>query len=389
MNRRLRILLICQQDKGDPVHPIPAYRFWRSYFASSFAESGHTLLEVPLVDWALGLTQLPPDQHHHWQQESWSRTLDHLKSEHQRQPIDFVLSYLYPEQVLATAIDEIKSLGIPTVNFFCDNVREFRRVPTEFHPFDLHWVPEFKALSLYSKARLPTIHAPMPCWVAPQDRTVPSIDNGSAVFIGRRDDLRARLFAEAFSLGWNARIYGPGWIASNPPAQSHTSSLLRNQWTLIRRHGLISLWNKLKLKLIPPAPLEFDFGSHTTGESLSNQDYLHLSRDSAICIGVNRYPNPRRDPIQKPDTYSRLRDIEAPMVGACYLTEWTEGLELLYDPGTEIETYRDAAELVAKSEKLRATPGLRTSLRQAGQKRALHDHSINRTIERIAVQLDL
>jgi hypothetical protein len=46
-------------------------------------------------------------------------------------------------------------------------------------------------------------------------------------------------------------------------------------------------------------------------------------------------------PIDQPNTYSRLRDIEAPMLGACYLTEQTEGLECLYDIGNEIEIYKD------------------------------------------------
>jgi spore maturation protein CgeB len=103
---------------------------------------------------------------------------------------------------------------------------------------------------------------------------------------------------------------------------------------------------------------------------------------------VNRYPS-LRFPPDRPDTYSRLRDIEAPMAGACYLTEWTEGLDRLYDLGTEIDTYRDAAELVAKVASLSADPARRCRLRAAAQRRALSDHSISRTLARIAERLCL
>ena len=37
------------------------------------------------------------------------------------------------------------------------------------------------------------------------------------------------------------------------------------------------------------------------------------------------------------------------MLGACYLTEWTAGLEHMYELGKEIETYRTPEELTASS----------------------------------------
>ena len=77
------------------------------------------------------------------------------------------------------------------------------------------------------------------------------------------------------------------------------------------------------------------------------------------------------------------------MAGACYLTEWTEGIDQLYELGQEIETYRDAAELVEKSRALSADVLRRQRLRAAGQRRALHDHSIARTLDRIAKTLKL
>ena len=75
------------------------------------------------------------------------------------------------------------------------------------------------------------------------------------------------------------------------------------------------------------------------------------------------------------------------MLGACYLAEWAPGLADLYDLETEIATYRDAAELVEQSARLRADAARRTSLRRLGQKRALTDHTLARTLQRITEKL--
>ena len=61
----------------------------------------------------------------------------------------------------------------------------------------------------------------------------------------------------------------------------------------------------------------------------------------------------------------------------------------LYDPGTEIETYGDAAELVAKATQLQREPARRASLRRLGQRRALADHTLARSLVRIADRLGL
>ena len=112
------------------------------------------------------------------------------------------------------------------------------------------------------------------------------------------------------------------------------------------------------------------------------EDYVRLSRESNVTIGVNRYPS-FNYPINHPGTYSRLRDIEAPMLGACYLTEWTEGLDQLYDLDKEIFTYNSIDELFAKSEVLMKDKNLRQSLRVNGQKRSLSDHSIPTLLKKI------
>ncbi len=389
LKRPLRILLCCQQSTQR--YAVPAYAFWAEYFRGAFAEAGHACIEVPGCDWARGLLPLPPAEAESWRSETWERTVAFLRREHPRQPIDFLLGYFFPAQVEPAAVSAIRDLGIPCVNFFCDNVREFRRIPEAYRPFDLHWVPEYKALALYREAGLPVLHAPMACWVPPAQRRPVEHETLPVTFTGTRDEQRAALFATAIGLGLEVELRGPGWESaatahpSPPPMNRGVAAIARRQLDYARQHGWPALARKLQQSISPRPPIAFDF-TRWARPSAFGDAYWPLLRECTVCLGVNRYPS-LRSPFDRPDTYSRLRDIEAPMAGACYLTEWTEGIDQLYDLGAEIDTYRDAAELVAKTEALQGDPKRRRLLRAAGQTRALRDHSIAATVSRIAATL--
>ena len=77
------------------------------------------------------------------------------------------------------------------------------------------------------------------------------------------------------------------------------------------------------------------------------------------------------------------------MLGACYLTEWTEGLEHMYEVGNEIDTYRTAEELTSKLDELRRNPSRRSVMRVGAQRRALSDLSVARSIARICAYFGL
>jgi len=107
-----------------------------------------------------------------------------------------------------------------------------------------------------------------------------------------------------------------------------------------------------------------------------------------VVIGMNRVPSIRAS-NRHPLTYSRLRDIEAPMLGACYLTEWTNGLAELYDVGTEIETYRTVDEFCLKLDELKRDKGRRRHMRESAQRRALSELSTHHSLLRICGRLGL
>jgi hypothetical protein len=393
----MRVFLICQQALRP--HAVPAYSFWERAFKEGLTEAGHRWLEAPDVDWAEGLTAMDAAQRARWLDYTWTRTCAAIAAAHAREPVDLVLSYLFPNQVEAAAVEKIRALGVPCVNFFCDNVREFTAVPAVYRAFDLHWVPEHEATALYRAARLGFIAAPMPVWVPSTLREAPTRETDAVTFIGSHDVLREALLADAHARGLPLRIQGAGWPGTQPetgidvgetPAPVASVPRPRRNWRnqlhFFRTHGPRGFVNKLTYALHPTPPRAWL--RDALQAPVYGDDYFRLTRESAVTLGINRYPS-FRHAFRHPHRYSRLRDIEAPMLGACYLTEECPGLDRLYEPGREIETYRDVAELVAKAHALRADPARRQRLRVAGQRRALAEHTIARSLQKIAAALGL
>lgn len=389
MKRPLRIFLSCQQ--ANRPHAVPAYSFWADYFRGALAEAGHEIIEAPACDWAEGLLPAERPDHGEWLTRTWEQALSRIRREHSRRKIDLFLSYLFPAQVESAAITAIRELGIPCVNFFCDNVREFRRIPNIYHCFDLHWVPEHKALPLYRAAGLIYICAPMACWVPPKYRHPVEVESLPVTFVGTRDPTREELFAEAIENGLEVVLKGPGWLtpANSPVRAPKPAANLATLWgrkkRFIQQHGWVAFFRQQSRRTRAGVYSDLHFKKHG-GDPVYGDSYWQALRNCSVCLGVNRYPS-WRFPLDRPDTYSRLRDIEAPMAGACYLTEWTEGLDQIYEIGAEIEVYRSAEELVDKTRCLTRDAPRRSKLRVAGQKRALSDHSIANTLERICRKL--
>jgi hypothetical protein len=380
----MRILVSCLQSPTR--HQIPAYGFWRTYFVNGLLEAGHEVLEVPGVDWAEGLVHADGPERATWRARAWDATLDYVREQTARRAIDLFVGYLFPQQVDVSAIEELRRRGIPCVNFFCDNVREFRRIPPEFLAFTLHWVPEFEAVPMYRAAGLPHLHAPMPCWVPVELRATPQEETEPPTFVGSAD-----MFGRALQGGAAFVVRGRGWGSldehsrGGPQRRSILTSIAG--WSALwRDHGFAAILHRLEARVHPFRPLPVPAAS--VREAVADSEYFRVIREAVVTLGVNRVPAARVS-NRRPLAYSRLRDIEAPMLGACYLTEWTAGLESMYELGADIETYRTADELVVKLADLRKSPGRRRDMRTRAQRRALKDHSVARTIERIRQALGL
>ena len=369
-------------------YPIPAYKFWEYYIKNGIEEAGHQWSECPDVDWALGLVSNDKNSIANWKHKAWSKTVAWLK----KNPVDLFLSYLYPHMIDMAAIEEIKRLGIPCVNFYCDHLRDFKKLPVEFSVFSLNWVPEYKAISLYQKAGYPYLNLAMPIWVEPRYRVLQSEKNKQVTFIGSKD-IQRQYFLEQIiqqSPDIPLAVYGNGW-GENDAQKSVKGDYtidkkLAHQFKFLTKQGIIPYFRKFWHQRYS-TPISAVLKSKIYGVPDFEQ-YNELTSGSMIAIGINRYPS-FHFPFSKPDSYSRLRDIEAPMLGACFLTEWTDGIDELYINGVEIETFKTAEEFIEKVRKLQADDQKRKSLKANGQKRALETHSIPFSLNRLFCALGL
>jgi hypothetical protein len=367
-------------------YQIPVYNFWQYYIKNGIEEAGHHWVEHPDVDWALGIVPKSKISQAKWKQETWEKTISWLK----RKPVDLFLSYLYPEQIDVHAIAEIQKAGIPCVNFFCDNIRQFKKVPEEFACFDLNWVPEFEALSLYAKAKYPYVHLPMPTWIDPQYRLVQKEHFEQLTFLGSKDIQRQLLFESIIHKrpDLSLKIYGNGWIEENNIPYKNPSytfkKKLQFQYQFLKDNGAKAYLRKLNRR---KTSNKLSAALQSVVQPAQNPfNHQQLTAQSMITIGVNRYPS-YHYPLSRPNTYSRLRDIEAPMLGACYLTEWAPGLDFLYDLGSEIETYKNEDEFIYKADWLTADAEKRKQLKINGQTRALKAHTIMQSLDKLFTKL--
>lgn len=99
-------------------------------------------------------------------------------------------------------------------------------------------------------------------------------------------------------------------------------------------------------------------------------------RDSMVVLNIHADSSPRYA--------SNMRLFEITGAGACMLTDWRSNLPRLFEPESEVVTYRSPEECREKARWLLEHPAQRAAIAAAGQRRTLSSH----TFEHRAPQLD-
>ena len=119
------------------------------------------------------------------------------------------------------------------------------------------------------------------------------------------------------------------------------------------------------------------FGYGWPNGSLSTEDMVRMYSKSKINLGFGGVAGHQ-------DTYClKGRDFEIPMSGGFYLTEHSPELERVFEIGKEILTYKTFDELVKKIQYFLDYPDEAESIRRAGHRRALSEHTWEMRFEKI------
>lgn len=317
--------------------------------------------------------------------------LDEIKAAHRQSPLSACLFYFYNSHFDPAGFDDIRALGIPTINFYCNSIHQFPLVRTIASRVDFSWHPERDAHAAYLAAGARPVHVQM----GADPNLCHAVENARraarACFVGMRYADRDVQLAQVVRSGVPVDIYGSGWGTAQdsprlPETQTDGNSRLINYARVIAENirssgmfgGVVRTMRQARhrsnsrtaLEVCRPAAkgragaLAEVFGAYEVVLNLSN-------------VWSDARPGSTLVP------HVRMRDFEAPMCRTCYLTGHTDEIGEFYEIGREIETYRSPDELGDKTQFLLSHPDAAEKMREAGWQRARRDHTWQRRFEEL------
>jgi hypothetical protein len=330
----------------------------------SLEEMGHQLVRFDFPGW-------PDDADADWASKGKPRTNERLLESLRRQPVDLFFGYLYSSVVYPQTIDLIRSSGVPTVNFSCNNVHQFDLVADIAPRFDYCIVPERAALPSFERVNA----RPLRIQLAANPRVyrpLPEPRQYDVAFVGQRYADRADYLDHLRAHGVDAHAWGAGWQARrrfDVPTVKAALALVEDE----RLDGV----RRMLRRQNGSAPVV------ATGDGLDTSAYGHprmLHSDlvrtfsrARISLGFATAGDSHRRGQRL--THLRLREFEAPMSGALYLTERQDELAEYFTIGEEVLAYSDRADLLDQVRYYLDHPEQSERIRYAGLRRARAEHT--------------
>lgn len=350
--RRLRIVYAAGVTPNAPG--LPTSKLWQANLRDSLLAMGHELIPVEADVDACFAAAEDRDALAALRPGLTRAVLEAFESASRGGLVDLFFSYFYDGFVEPAAVEAFRRAGVPTVNFSCNNVHQFHLVREISPLYDACMVPEREALEDFRRAGARPIHVQMgasPEIYRPYD--VPR--DLDVTFVGQRYADRAEYVLHLAERGVAVRAWGPGWAPGGG-----VPLLRRRAKRVLDRMGLSR------------GPREERVLRGVSGPPLPDDDLVRLYSRSKVSLGFGVVGETHRG---TPRFQVRLRDFEAPMSGACYLTEHVDELAEYYRIGEEIDTFRDRDGLLEKARFYLENPDRAEALRRAGRARAFREHT--------------
>ncbi len=313
--------------------------------------------------------------------------LQQIRDAHGKQPVDVFFSYFYSALCRPEVIEEIRRLGICTINWYCNASYQFHLVKEIAPTYDYCLVPEKFRLDDYRRAGAnpiycqeaanPNIYRPYPL---PQEFDV--------TFVGQKYGDRPEYIRYLLDRGIDVRVWGLGWQPQLQIGVPKFGDLIRRLKKLIAVEGRKSAARKPKqmFTLSPSEELSV-VPTEICGPPLNDEDLIKMYSRSRISLGFSSCGETYR--TDQRILQVRLRDFEAPMSGAFYMVEYMQELEEFYEIGKELVCYHDKRDLADKAKYYLAHDAERECIRQAGYRRAISDHTWQKRFEHVFRKIGL
>lgn len=382
---------------------------WSANFYPALRELGHEIIESQtdllatsqFMEVAAGFTS----EELAVRGETTERILDEVKAGLRRGPIDLFLSYFYNAHFDPAGFDELRRLGVPSVNFFCNSLYQFPLVAGIAARTDVSWHSERDGAPLYSAVGATPVWVQMGADPLVCHPVATATRQPRACFAGQRYADRDRWAAALLQADLPLDLYGSGWGAavatidvmepdlpvylgrrrlragSGPAYARAAGDAIRSQGLSA---GLARLVRQRRYR-VETARLTPLLEQSAKGRSSSLSDTF--AQYEVVLNFSNVWADGRPGSALIP--HVRLRDFEGPMSRTCYVTGHTDEIAEFYDLGREIDTYRTAAELIDKTRYYLGHPAAAERLRDAGYKRAVNDHTWRRRFKTLFAKIGL
>jgi len=311
--------------------------------------------------------------------------LAQIKAAHEVRSVDLFFSYFSDACVLTETLDEIRALGIKTVNWYCNGSYQLHLVKEISPHYDWCLVPEKFRLKDYAAMGAHPIYcqeAANPNFYKPYD--VPQ--EFDVAFVGQCYGDRPAYIKYLLDEGIDVRVWGDGWrkrFAAQETDNAESRSLQRAAEVgrkLLTRQGWQALSSRVKKKLrsgaddaVDEQETEIALPEAILGGTLSDAEMIQMYSRAKINLGFSTCGDTHK--TKNRIVQVRLRDFEVPMSGGFYMVEYMDELKEFFEIGKEIVCYTNAADMAEKIKYYLQHADEREAIRRAGHARCLRDHT--------------
>jgi hypothetical protein len=310
-----------------------------------------------------------------WARPPWTATLrpsrdrdamserlwDQIRAAHDGHGLDAVISYCFSSDVDPALIERTVELGIPWINFFCDSTYAFDLVEAVARVASLNWFPERAADAHYRALRRPVLCRPYAVHAAALPEAMCQTAQHSLGFVGAPTGNRVLRLAQLRLWGCATEVQGEGWTPANRASRLRATGL-RPAYSDLRVRA--RLGERILVRALKPLV-------RGGARPLADDEMVSFLSRCRVVLGLNE----GRDSEGAYRSYLKLRDVEFPGYGCCYLTQHNEDVEHAFDVGREVQTFRHSAEAASLVRHSVRHPEAARAMGQAARRRVLAEHT--------------
>jgi len=362
-------------------------------FYPALIDMGH---EVIRYDWD---PPFHPTQSRRWHRKDKPEMnkilVEKVREANEKEGIDLFFSYFNDRLVYPETIEKIRDMGIPTLNFYFDDTHDFHAVENISPAFDYCWTTSRDAVPKYKEVGAKPIYAP-PAAHPSFYKPYPLKRDFDVTFVGQGFGERPGIVRKIKEAGIDIRVWGHGWLRGKPikdiiRSNFSFSHIKSNNYNIAKSidqsirdfYGYYVGWGGIKGREIKDL-------RDIAGPPLPFEELVKMYSRSRISLGFGGH-GPLSEWTKRGRRLAavKLRDFEAPMSRAFYLTGYIKDLEEFYNIGKEIVCYQDTDDLIDKIKYYLAHEDEAEEVREAGYQRARRDHTWTKRFEKIFKEMGI